>query len=208
MMEKLVNYALLTLDPSSVLPNMSEGVLSMETYLDCGMYLVFCGVFAYCFEQMEDFIKDQGLSQQFEQMTNTHLSKIESLRLDWCKTKYLPNNQWVAENEIRVSRNIPFLYGLFFMNLKCPTWTNTPKNTEAVIQQRVHSLRVMICILMSPHNPEEIEIEEHGKMFLSCYHRFSRSYFAADKIPFCANTGNFPTLLCLGKHHKRHGPIR
>ena len=76
MMEKLVNYALLTLVPSSVLPNMLEGVLSMETYLDCGMYLVFCGVFAHCFEQMEDFIKDQGLSQQFEQMATTHLLYI------------------------------------------------------------------------------------------------------------------------------------
>ena len=60
------NYALLTLDPTSVLPKMWENVLSVETYLDCGMHLVFHGVVAYCVEQMEDFIKDQGSSQQFK----------------------------------------------------------------------------------------------------------------------------------------------
>ena len=102
-----------------------------ETYLDCGMHLVFDGVVAYCVERMEDFIKDQGLGQQFERIANTHVREIESLRLDWCKTKYLPKKQWLAENELGVSRIILFLYGLFFVNLECPTRTNTSKNIKA-----------------------------------------------------------------------------
>ena len=29
-----------------------------------------------------------------------------------------------------------------------------------------------------------------------------------DEKPFWANTGNFPTLLCLAEQRRRHGPIR
>ena len=70
------------------------------------------------------------------------------------------------------------------------------------------SLHVMVCILMSLHNPEQIEIEEHVKICLSCCHQFSRSYFAVDKILFWPNTGNFQTLMYLGEQRERHGPIR
>jgi hypothetical protein len=70
------NDAPLTPDPSGVLPEMWESVLLVETYLDCGMHLVFCGVVAYCVKQEECFIKNQGLSQQFEQMATTHLLYI------------------------------------------------------------------------------------------------------------------------------------
>ena len=34
------------------------------------------------------------------------------------------------------------------------------------------------------------------------------SYYSASVKPFWANTGNFPTLLCLSDQRKRHGPIR
>jgi hypothetical protein len=40
-------YAPLTLSPSSVFPEMWESVLSVETYLECGRYLVFHRVVAY-----------------------------------------------------------------------------------------------------------------------------------------------------------------
>ena len=66
----------------------------------------------------------------------------------------------------------------------------------------------MICILMSPRDPLAPEIDEHVKMFLSCCHRYSRSYYDKDVRPFWANTGNFPTLLCLAEQRQRHGPIR
>jgi hypothetical protein len=69
---------------------------------------------------MEDCIKDQGLTQQFERMANTHLREIGLLRLDWCKTKSLPKKQWLAENEIDVSRILLFLYGIFFYEPKVP----------------------------------------------------------------------------------------
>ena len=71
------NYAQSTLNPSSVLPKMWESVLSVEIYFDCGMHPVFHGLGAYCVEQMENVIKDQDFSQQFEQMANTHLHTIK-----------------------------------------------------------------------------------------------------------------------------------
>jgi hypothetical protein len=61
------NYAPLTFDPPSVLPKMWESVLSVGTYLYFGMHLVLHDVVAYWVEQMEDFMKDQGPDQQFEQ---------------------------------------------------------------------------------------------------------------------------------------------
>jgi hypothetical protein len=114
---------------------MWESVLSVETYLECGRYLVFHRVVAYWYvEQMEDFMKDQGLGQQFQRMATTHLCKIKSLRLDWCKTTCLITKQWLTESELGVLQILPFLYGLFVMNVKCPTWSNISKNTDSAIQ--------------------------------------------------------------------------
>ena len=61
---------------------------------------------------------------------------------------------------------------------------------------------------MSTRNIIGQVIDEHVKLFLSTCHRFSQSYFQKDKTPFWANTGNFPTLLCLGKQVDRFGPVR
>ena len=122
--------------------------------------------------------------------------------------KYFPKKQWLAENELAVARIIPFVYGLFFMNLELPTRMNTSTETKHVIQQLFHSMHVMICVLMSPRDPRAPEIDEYVKMFLSCCHRFLRSYYKGDEKPFWANTGNFPTLLCLADQRQRHGPIR
>ena len=97
----------------------------LNAYLDCGMHLVFHGIVAYCVERVEEFMVDQGLTQKFERLANTYLIDIQLLRLDWCKMKFLPKKQWLAENELALARIIPFVYGLFFMNLKLPDRLNT-----------------------------------------------------------------------------------
>jgi len=193
---------------SNVVPALWYSPMLMNSYLDCGMHLVFHGIVAYCVERIEEFMVDQGLTQKFDRLVNTYLIDIQALRLDWCKMKFLPKKQWLAENELAFARIIPFVYGLFFMNLELPERTNTSIQSQHAIQQMVHSLHVMICILMSPRNPGAEEIEEHVKIFLSCCHRFSRSYYDRSEVPFWARTGNFPTLLCLAEQRRRHGPIR
>ena len=72
----------------------------------------------------------------------------------------------------------------------------------------IHSLHVLVCILMSTQDSNADEIDLHVKLFLSCCDRFAKSYWDKSKIPFWANTGNFPTLLCLADQRQRHGPIR
>ena len=72
----------------------------MNAYLDCGMHLVFHGILAYCVEKMDEFLADHGLTQKFERLVNSYLLDIQSLRLEWCKMKYFPKKQWLAENEL------------------------------------------------------------------------------------------------------------
>ena len=90
--------------------------------------------------------------------------------------KYFPKKQWLAENELALARILPFVYGLFFMNLELPTRMNTSTETTHAIQQLFHSMHVMISVLMSPRDPLAPEIDEHVKMFLSCCHQFSKCY--------------------------------
>ena len=180
----------------------------MRSYIDCGMHLVFHGVVATCVSVMEDFITDHGLTQQFERLANHYLQDIQSLRLEWCKMKQLPKTQWLAENELGYARVMPFICGLFFHNLELPKRTCTRPATVTVVKQMFHSLHVMVCILMSPRDPGPTEIDGHVKVFLSCCHRFARSYYATDAVPFWSTKGNFPTLLLLAEQRRRHGPVR
>ena len=94
------------------------------------------------------------------------------------------------------------------MNLELPCRSNTTTVTNHAIQQLFHSMHVMICILMSPHDPLAPAIDKHVKIFLSSCHQYARSYYAKEQKPFWANTGNFPTLLCLAEQRQRHGRIR
>lgn len=194
-------------DTSNVVPAIWCSSLLMSAYVDCGMHLVFHGVLAYCVERICDFMVDHTVTPKFEKLVNHYLIDIQSLRLEWCKMKFFPKKQWLAENELGLSRVLPFVYGLFFMNIKLPE-RNTSSNTIAAIRQMVQSLHVLISILMSPRDPSPDEIDEHVKLFLSCCHRYSRSYYDENTLPFWANTGNFPTLLCLAEQCRRHGPIR
>jgi len=157
---------------------------------------------------MDDYLADHGLTQKFERLVNSDLLDIQSLRLEWCKMKYFPQKQWLAENELALARIIPFVYGLFFMNLELPTRMNTSPETNPANQQLFHLMHVMMCVLMSPRDPLAPEIDKHVKMILSCCHRFSKSYYKGDEKPFGANTDNFPTLLCLADQRRRHRPIR
>ena len=134
--------------------------------------------------------------------------ELAALRLDWCKVKPLPKKQWLAEDELGFSRIIPFIYSQFFLNLPLPESTNTSKDSLKCLQQMIHALNVMICMLMSPRDPTPSVIDRHIKIFLSCCHRFAVSYYDISVEPFWANTGNFPSLLDLADQITLYGPIR
>ena len=201
-------YAPVIQEGSSIIPALWTCKLLMNNYLDCGMHLIFHGVLAYCVEKMDEFITDHGLTPKFEKLVNAYMLDIKSLRLDWCKMKYFPKKQWLAENELALARIIPFIYGLFFLNLDLPVSSNTSESSKIAVQQMFHAMHVMICVLMSPRDANADEVDEHVKFFLSCCDRFAKCYYNDSVKPFWANTGNFPTLLCLGEQRRRHGPIR
>ena len=92
--------------------------------------------------------------------------------------------------------------------MKLPKNNKVTKNTTEAAKQMIHTLHLLVCILMSPQDPDGKEIDMHVKLFLSCCHRFAKTYWDADVTPFWAKTGNFPTLLCLADQRNRHGPIR
>ena len=120
-------------DESNVVPAIWRSALMMNAFLDCGMHLVFHGIVAYCVEMMEAFLADHAMTPQFERLVNVYLVDIQALRLDWCKMKFFPKKQWLAENELALARIIPFVFGLLFLNLELPERCNTSENTRIAI---------------------------------------------------------------------------
>ena len=72
----------------------------MSSCIDCGMHLVFHGIVAHTVVKMEEFVKDHGMSQQFERLSNHYLKDIQSVQLDWCKKKTTNKNAVVSQKRI------------------------------------------------------------------------------------------------------------
>ena len=190
------------------IPKIWSSSLEMKAYIDCAMHLIFHGILAYCVERIEEFMKTHGVTPDFEKLVNVHMTDIQFHRLEWCKLKTFPKKQWIAENEIGLARILPFIYGMFFRNVRLPERCNTSDESKVAIMQLLHTLFVLISMLMSIRNITGQVVHEHVKMFLSTCHRYCRSYFQKKDTPFWANTGNFPTLLNLGSQIDRFGPVR
>ena len=193
---------------NQVVPKIWSSSLKMHSYIDCAMHLIFHGILAYCVERIEEFMKTHCVTPEFEKLVNVYMTDIQSHRLEWCKLKTFPKTQWIAENEIGLARILPFVYGLFFRMIQLPDRCNTSNESQTAVMQLIQALFVLISMLMSTRNVIGQVIDEHVKLFLSTCHRFCRSYFQKNTTPFWANTGNFPTLLCLGEQIDRFGPVR
>ena len=100
------------------------------------------------------------------------------------------------------------IYGQFFCEIKLPSSSNTTETTILTIKQMLILLNVLVSVLMSPRRSKTKDIDRYVKIFLSCCHRFVRSYYTADALPFWANTGNFPSLLDIPDQIAYMGPLR
>ena len=127
---------------------------------------------------------DLKLETTFERIVNVHLLEVESLRLEWCKTKPVPKRQWLAENELGLAQILPFIYSTFFNEVDIAGKANVNEKVPLAIVQMIHSLHVMICMLMSPQKYGKTEIDNAVKLFLSCSHQFAKSYWARNVEPF------------------------
>ena len=88
--------------------------LDINSFIDCGMHLIFHGVLASIVEVLNSVFTDIKLGTAFENTVNVYLSEIESFRLEWCNTTPVPKKQWLVENELALSRILPFVYTTFF----------------------------------------------------------------------------------------------
>ena len=201
-------YKPLTNDLDDPMPKLWHSRMDINSFIDCGMHLIFHGILASVVEVLESFFADHKIATAFERVVNVHLLEIQSMRLEWCKTKPVPKKQWLAENELGLARIIPFIYATFFNAVPIPQRTNTNARVLPRIIAMIHSLHVMVCMLMSPRRNSETEIDNAVKLFLSGAHQFSKEYWNETVEPFWSRTGNYPTLLCLPRQQRRHGPVR
>ena len=76
--------------------HMSEANIVMNSYLDCGMHLIFHGVVSNIVELARSFMSDHGLESKFNCLVNPFLLDVQSLRLPWCHMKYVLKKTMVS----------------------------------------------------------------------------------------------------------------
>ena len=182
--------------------------VTMSTWIDAGMHHIFHGIVARIMLLMEEVFTDEDKKTTYEDIVNPYLLEIKALRLDWMHVKTLPKTQWLAEDELGFARIMCFAYGQFFLNVPLRQSSTMSQGSLLSIRQMLSALMVMISLLMSPRDPNVQQIDRHIKKKLSCCQRFCDLYFSPEKLPFWANTSNFPSLLNLPAQIARFGPIR
>ena len=198
----------IVLNSQDTIPKVWLACIVMSAWIDAGMHHIFHGVVADVIHYVGAFMKHHTKETPFHRSINPHLKEVQSLRLSWCRVKTFPKTQWLAEDELGFTRIIPFIYGQFFVNESIPSKCNTTQESWLYLQRVVSMLHVMVCMLMSPRDPNVSIIDRHVKIFLSCCHQYSTSYYDSNTIPFWASTGNFPSLLNLGEQIGQYGPLR
>ena len=193
---------------TSYMPKNWQSRLNINCFIDCAMHLIFHGVLATLVEVIDDFLTDQKLGTALAKLSNQFLLELESLRLEWCKAKPLPKKQWLAENELALARILPFVYTTFFNHVQLPSRSNVNGQVLPLLYRTIHTLHLLISVLMSPRGCTEGEVDNAVKLFLSCCHQFSKSYWKDSVEPFWSKKGNYPTLMCLLSQQCRHGQVR
>ena len=108
-----------------------------------------------------------------------------------------------------------FLYGQYFAQKQIDS-SNLLSVVMTQLKQLVCSAHVMIYKLMStddlPANSDERnayikDIDDHIKIFLSCCHRFAKSYYDNAVAEFWFTKSNFISLLNLPEQIAKFGPL-
>ena len=94
---------------NSCVPRMWESNIAMDSYLDCGMHLIFQGIAADIVELAGSFMSDHGLESKFTCFVNQFLLDIQSLWQSWSQMKYFQKDKWLAEDDLGLSCIIPFI---------------------------------------------------------------------------------------------------
>ena len=106
-------YMPITRSDDEYIPKLWYSRMAVNSFVDCGMHLIFHGVLATIVETVDVFVTDKKLGMAFERTVNEYLLEIKCLRVEWCKLKPMPKKQWLAENELGLARIMPFVYLVF-----------------------------------------------------------------------------------------------
>ena len=83
-------YAPITSGNIDYVPKIWQSQLNINSYVDCGIHLIFHGVLASMVEVLDSVFTDLKLRTKFENSVNAYLLEVESLRLEWRKAKPVP----------------------------------------------------------------------------------------------------------------------
>ena len=167
------------------------------------MHMLGHGVIATILELIESVLSDHYLWNDFRRFANPFLEDIATFKLAWCHVKSLPKANWLAEDCFGYGRLMLFLYGRYFAQKSLPDSAGILTVCLPQLKQLLCSCNVMICKLMSraplPDEQEGLEahiesLDRHIKVFLSCCHRFSESYYTPDVTEFWFNKANCKSL--------------
>ena len=75
-------YAPITSGNIDYVPKIWQSQLNINSYVDCGIHLIFHGVLASMVEVLGSVFTDLKLGTKFENSVNAYLLKVESLRLE------------------------------------------------------------------------------------------------------------------------------
>lgn len=151
----------------------------------------------------------------FCKFANVFIRDMSNFRLDWCHLKSLPKASWLAEDCFGYGRMMLFIYGQYFLQKNIANDTMLGA-TLTKLKQLLCSCNVIVCLLMSkeqlPKDDGERtkylrKLDRHIKVFFSCCHRFSRSYYDSSVTEFWFGKSNFISLLNLPDQIAKFGPL-
>ncbi|KAK1742046.1 hypothetical protein QTG54_007619 [Skeletonema marinoi] len=172
-----------------------SGVIQMHQFINSPMHLICHGVAADIIELVDKFLKTHRLGKKFESFANKYLLEIDRFKLCWCKIRYLPKTNWLAEDILGFSRIMPCMYGLFFVHIHDDI-ADTQKTTVSTILQMLHAFHVMLSALMNPRcSSDAAKIDCYIKLFLSCMHKSIMLITGSNE--WWEKKGNFLSLLNL-----------
>ena len=183
-----------------------SGVIRMHQFINSPMHLICHGVAADVIELVDKFLKTHRLGKKFESFANKYLLEIDRFKLCWCKIRYLPKTNWLAEDILGFCRIMPCVYGLFFLHINDDI-ADTQKTTVSTILQMLHTFHVMLSALMNPRcSSDAAKIDCYIKLFLSCMHKSIMLITGSNE--WWEKKGNFLSLLNLPRQITKYGPIR
>ena len=163
-------------------------------------------------EVFSSFLVDHKHETPFHKHINTYLADIISFRVDYCFLKKPPKTQWISENLVGLARILPFVFGQYFLYFDAGSTTVADAKEDSLLLMRlVNSLYVMIALLMTRETVDTKKLDLHIKIFLTCCHRFSKSFATDDEdgdTAFWETKGNFYSLLNLPAQILRFGNLR